>query len=492
MIKNPKKTQPSSPLQKRKSEGHIALVIDWLDTVGGAERVLLALHELYPDAPIYTSHYDERGIDWFKDAEIHTGFLQIFPTPLRRFLGPLRQLYFSHLDLTNYDLVISVTGAEAKSIKAENHLCYCHVPTQYYWGMYDDYIKNPGFGFLDPLVRFFLKLLVKPLRRADLRAAKKPTQFITISSYAQAEIKKYYNRESLIIYPPVNTKIFSTTPVENSTLQHNKVGNCQIKKSEHKNHKTKKSQIKPTIKQHKSIKSQTSSNLTMEKPISGTPFHFIATARQVTWKRLDLCIKACLKTGDHLTLIGEGPEHNNLLKLSNAGMNSGEKNPDSASIKNTSNIHFLPKMPQSKLVEHLKKSDAYLFPSKEPFGIAPIEALAAGCPVIAYKNGGSLDYISDENGVFFKTQSVNSLVSAINFFKQKSFNRKKIIASAEKFDEKFFKQQISALVKRNLENSTNSLKSPEKTPKQSDTKPANSPSKKVHSNHAGSQKDSTK
>ena len=408
-------TQSKKSPQSKSAQPSIALACDWLDTVGGAERVLLALHDLYPDAPIYTSHYDEQGIDWFKNAEVHTGFLQIFPTPLRRFLGPLRQLYFSHLDLTHYDLVISVTGAEAKSIKAKNHLCYCHVPTQYYWGMYDDYIKNPGFGFLDPLVRFFLKLLVRPLRRADFRAAQQPTQFITISTYAQNEIKKYYNRESLLIHPPVNTKIFSTPPVENSTLQHNKVGNCQAEKIEQPQHEMKKSQIPPE-----------------------TPFHFTTTARQVTWKRLDLCVEACLKTGDHLTLIGEGPEHNNLMKLA----------------QSSKNIHFLPKMPQSELVKHLQTADAYLFPSKEPFGIAPIEALAAGCPVIAYKNGGSLDYITPKNGIFFETQSVNSLVKALKNFRahqsENPFNPQKITASAKNFDEKIFKQKITTLVKNSL------------------------------------------
>ncbi|MDO5480807.1 MAG: glycosyltransferase [Candidatus Saccharibacteria bacterium] len=424
------------------TKSRIALVMDWLDTVGGAERVLLALHELYPDAPIYTSHYDEKGIDWFKDAEVHSGFLQIFPTPLRRFLGPLRQLYFSHLDLTNYDLVISVTGAEAKSIKAKNHLCYCHVPTQYYWGMYDDYLKNPGFGPLDPVVRFFLKLLVRPLRRADLRAAKGPTKFITISSYAQKEIKKYYDRESLIIHPPVNTKIFSTTTVENSILQHNKTGNCQIKKSEHKHNKTEKSQVKvhPSMsfsehKQHKMKKSQIDPDSALASDSS--PLNFITTARQVTWKRLDLCVEACLKTGDNLTLIGEGPEHKNLVKLADGA----------------ENIHFLPKMSQSELVSHLRNSDAYLFPSKEPFGIAPIEALAAGCPVIAYKNGGSLDYINDKNGVFFAHQSVNSLAKALKIFRQKQFNPEEVTASAEKFDKKYFTEKISALVTETLESS---------------------------------------
>ena len=148
----------------------IALVCDWLTTPGGAEKVLLELHRMYPEAPIYTSQYSKKGINWFNDADVRTGWLQIFPRCLRKILGVLRYFYFSHLDLSDYDIVISVTGAEAKAVKTSSepkkktlssyyithdkksqykkafHLCYCHVPTQYYWQHYDKYMKDPGFG----------------------------------------------------------------------------------------------------------------------------------------------------------------------------------------------------------------------------------------------------------------------------------------------------------------------------------------------------------
>ena len=195
----------------------VALVCDWLTTVGGAESVLLAFHEMYPEAPIYTSKYNKKGIDWFKDADVRTGWLQLFPTCLRRFISPLRQRYFSHLDLTEYDLVISVTGAEAKSIKAKKHICYCHVPTQYYWGMYDEYLKNPGFGILNPIARIGLKLFVKPLRKKDYAAAQLPDTFVTISSYAREQIKNYYKREAKIVFPPVDVEKFSAQGKKFST-----------------------------------------------------------------------------------------------------------------------------------------------------------------------------------------------------------------------------------------------------------------------------------
>ena len=197
----------------------VALVCDWLTNVGGAEKVLLELHRLYPKAPIYTSKYSKKGIGWFDDVDVRTGWLQVFPVFLRRFLGPLRQRWFSKLDLSGYDLVISVTGAEAKAVKCPNglHISYCHVPTQYYWQMYDDYVKNPGFGVLNPVVRFFFKLMVGPLRKADYKAAQGPDHFVTISEYAKELIAKYYKREAVVIHPPVEVSDFKrglNMPVE--------------------------------------------------------------------------------------------------------------------------------------------------------------------------------------------------------------------------------------------------------------------------------------
>ncbi|MBQ3305937.1 glycosyltransferase [Candidatus Saccharibacteria bacterium] len=357
----------------------VALACDWLTNVGGAERVLLAVHEMYPDAPIYTSKYSKKGIDWFKDADVRTGWLQIFPTALRRFLGPLRQRYFRKLDLSEYDLVISVTGAEAKAVRAKKHICYCHVPTQYYWQMYDDYIRNPGFGIFNPLARLGLKIFVKPQRKKDYAAAQLPDEFVTISTYAAEQIKKYYNRKSTIIHPPVNVEKFS-------------------KKS--------------------------SKKLIDE-------VEFITTSRQVTWKRLDLCVKACLEVGSHLTIIGEGPEHENLVKLANG----------------SPLISFYPRMDQDELKTYLKSAEGYLFPSLEPFGIAPVEALAAGCPVIAFGKGGARDYIEpNKNGLFFESQTTESLVYAIKNFKDLKFNREKVQKSAEKFDEKIFKTKLKEFI----------------------------------------------
>lgn len=373
----------------------VALVCDWLINFGGAERVLLELHKMFPDAPIYTSKYDRKGIDWFKDAEVKTGYLQHFPKCTRKFIGPLRSRWFRKLDLRDYDLVISVTGAEAKGVsttsgkKSEHkteHICFCHVPTQYYWGLYDQYMKDPGFGFLNPLARLGLKIFVKPMRKRDLEASKKPNYYITISKYAKEEIKRFYKREATIIYPPVDTKTFL---YKKSNKTENQQGN-----------------------------------------------YFITTSRFVNWKRLDLAIAACIKTNSKLILIGEGPEEKKLKRLA----------------KNNKNIIFLPKMDQKGLKKYLENATAYLFPSQEPFGIAPVEALAAGCPVIAYKKGGAIDYIKDgENGLFFDKQTVNSLSLAIEKFDKEKFSPEKISATALPFDTEIFKTKMKEFINEKIE-----------------------------------------
>lgn len=385
----------------------VAIVCDWLTNVGGAEKVLLRVHKLYPEAPIYTSQYKPKGIDWFTDADVRTGWMQVFPAGLRRFLGPLRQIYFSHLKLSEYDLVISVTGAEAKAVKVPNgvHISYCHVPTQYYWQMYDEYVKEPGFGILNPLVRGAFKLFVRPLRRADYKAAQKVDYFVTISEYAKELIKKYYKREAEIIHPPVEINDFKINCGKSQIAKENKKGNCQGGDSAQVVEKSKES-VRENI--------------------------YITTSRQVTWKKIDLAVLAAKKLGRKLLVVGEGPEHKKLVEMANG-----------------SEVKFLPLMKKEKLAEELKKADGYLFPSMEPFGIAPVEALAAGCPVIAYGEGGARDYVIDgKNGILFKEQTTESLAEAILEFEKMKFAKEVVAKSAEKFSEERFDKELKEFVKK--------------------------------------------
>ena len=440
------KTTNTKAAKLKIGEPKIALVCDWLTVVGGAEQVLRELHRIYPDAPIYTSQYRPKGINWFLDAEVKTGWLNLLPSCLRKFIAPLRQSYFKHLDLTTYDLVISVSGCDAKFVKTKPgaHICYCHVPTQYYWGKYREYLEDPGFGKLNFLVRPVFKLMVKTLRRKDLEAAARPDYYLTISDFAQQEIKQFYERESTIIYPPVAVENFQPVAPYRETIQ----SNCQILSQHNLNKKQTKIKLENNIKHNKS--QIISENSTRELPeiLQKLPKSFLTEgfylnfSRQVNWKRLDLIIAACKKLQLNLVLIGNGAAHELLVNQAN-----GSKR-----------VVFFDVLPQSDLKEFVKYAKAFVFPSNEPFGIAPVEALASGCPVIALKQGGAMDYIQDgKNGLFFEEQSVDSLAQTLKNFEAKSVNSflspQEISATATKFSTENFHRKIRQFVEKVLKTS---------------------------------------
>jgi glycosyltransferase involved in cell wall biosynthesis len=247
----------------------VAIVCDWLTGIGGAERVVLELHKLYPEAPIYTSQYDPSKINWFDDADVRTTWLQKLPKSLKKFLPLLRAWAFSRLDLSDYDLVLSSSGAEAKGVKTgprTTHICYCHSPTQYYWIRYDEYLQHPGFplGF-NWVARLGLKLLVGPLKRWDRHAAQQPDFLIANSTHTQAMIKRYYRRDATVVFPPVEIERFK--PQGPAPLRHG----------------------------------------------------FVVAGRQTPYKRFDLAIQACDELKVPLLVIGDGPDHRRLEKLAGRG-----------------------------------------------------------------------------------------------------------------------------------------------------------------------------
>jgi glycosyltransferase involved in cell wall biosynthesis len=181
----------------------VAIVYDRINKWGGAERVLLALHEIFPKAPIYTSVYDSKNAAWAKVfPAVKTSFLQKLPFAKsnHELLPVFMPLAFASFDFSDFDLVISVTSEAAKGIRTNGrtlHICYCLTPTRYLWSGYKEYFKG----------RFF-KLVTKPivnvLRKWDKKAAQNPNLMVAISGEVKERIKKYYKRNSIVIYPPVN------------------------------------------------------------------------------------------------------------------------------------------------------------------------------------------------------------------------------------------------------------------------------------------------
>jgi glycosyltransferase involved in cell wall biosynthesis len=240
----------------------VAIVHDWF-VGGGAERVVYELHKMYPKAPIYTSYCSPEWQRRLSGTQVITSYMQRWPfSKLRKFLPPLRALWFSRLDLSGYDLVISSSGAEAKAVKVAKpavHINYCHAPTHYYWSRYDDYLENPGFGRLDWLARIGLKILLGPMRRWDHKAAQRPHHMIANSNYIKQQIEKYYGREAAVIHPPVDIERFSGKA---------------------------------------------------EEPRRG----FVTAGRQTPYKRIDLAVAACTQLNLPLVVLGSGPDHSRLKK----------------------------------------------------------------------------------------------------------------------------------------------------------------------------------
>ena len=357
-----------------RSSFKVAIVHDWL-VGGGAEKVVLELHKIYPDAPIYTSYCSD---EWREklDNKVVTGYLQNWPfSKLRKFLPLLRMRWFASLDLSGFDLIISSTGnGEAKFVKkptGAKHICYCHSPVHFYWRHYEAYIKNPGFGAFNSLARLGLRLLIKPLRKLDYQAAQAVDIFIANSTHIQNDIKKYYGKDSVIIHPPVDVERFAVTP------KHKRAG-------------------------------------------------LITVGRLVPNKRVDIIIKACNELGLQLTVIGRGPELKSLQAIAGP------------------TISFDSNASDEKVAEYMATAEAFLFASFEDFGITPVEAMAAGTPVIAYKAGGALDYVvAGKTGEFFDKQSSESLVSVLKLFKSSIYNSANIQQYSHKFSVENFHNNLS-------------------------------------------------
>ena len=193
----------------------ISLVYDRINKFGGAERVLLALHQIWPQAPIYTAVYNQKTASWAKSIKIKPSFLQKFPlAKTHHELYPwLTPIAFESFNFNEFDIVISITSAEAKAVITSPktlHLCYCLTPTRYLWSHQRQYQSAPGLGIFNQLGKGIFKLFTPYLKKFDLIASQRPDQYIAISKAVQARIKKYYNQDSTIIYPPVNTSKFQS------------------------------------------------------------------------------------------------------------------------------------------------------------------------------------------------------------------------------------------------------------------------------------------
>lgn len=355
----------------------VALIHDYLNQYGGAERVLEALHELYPDAPVYTSLYDPEAMpDHFRTWDIRTSFLQRMPL-VRRFHRAFLLLYppaFESFDLRYFDVVISNSSSWAKSVITPPdtlHICYCLTPMRWAWN-YRDYLARENIG--RPLRRL-LPVAIHYLRMWDAVTASRVDRYIGISRAVVGRIAKYYGREADLIPPPVDARSIpmGTEPGEN----------------------------------------------------------YLVVSRLIPYKKIDLAVVACSRLGLPLNVIGPGRDRARLEALAGP------------------TVRFLGRVSDDEVHAALASCRAFLFPGEEDFGIAPVEAMAAGRPVVAYAGGGALDTVVDGvTGRLFSPQTVDALAERLQSFDPRDFDPLTIREHAMRFDTRAFQEAISAYVER--------------------------------------------
>ncbi len=356
----------------------IALVHDDLTQRGGAERVVAAMHAIWPEAPIFTSVYDpEATFPEFKDADVRTSFLQKVPLAgqarhNKKFFA-LYPMAFETLDLRGYDVVLSsstrfahgvITGPETL------HICYCHAPMRFAW-RYHEYVTEGNFGKTE---RSVLPGIIHQQRVWDFCAAQRVDTFLTNSKNIARRIKKHYRRDSEVLYPPAETGRFQV--VENPSAD-----------------------------------------------------FLLVVSRLLPYKRVDLAVEACTRLNKPLKVVGGGPDTDRLKAMAGPS------------------VSFLGRLSDSEIESLYANCKAFLFPGEEDFGIAPIEAMASGRPVVAFGAGGALEsVIENETGLFFREPTVDSLCDALERLESLVVDGARLRQHAEKFDRVQFQSALKCFV----------------------------------------------
>ncbi|MEX0621756.1 MAG: glycosyltransferase [Candidatus Woykebacteria bacterium] len=376
----------------------IVIAPDYLVQYGGAERVLEAFHEIWRQSPIYTSFVDKNVLGLLKiDPEnIRTPLLSKIPFSFKfyKHFVPFYPELFKRIDI-DADIVISSSTFAAKFISKgrATHICYLHTVPRFLWG-YDTELTEPiVFGLdrlLDPLYKKILPGLKGKLKKADYAAAQKVDFFIANSREVQKRIKKHYNRDSVVIYPPVDTARFVNLSDRGSGIS-----NQQDK-------------------------------------------YFLVVSRLGDYKRIDIVVEAFNKLKLPLKIVGDGPQLPYLKSLAK------------------SNIVFFGRVPEKEKIQLLQNCKALIFPTYEDFGIVPVEAMATGKPVIAFRKGGATETVVEGvTGEFFDEQTPSAIINTLKKFKLENYEPTACRKQAEKFSSENFKRLIKFFVEEAWQNQKN-------------------------------------
>jgi glycosyltransferase involved in cell wall biosynthesis len=319
----------------------IALVHDYLTQRGGAERVFELLCKRYPEADIFTSLYDRQQTIDLGDRIVNTTFLQSIPGAAKyfRLMAPFYFPAFRALDLQDYDLIISSSTSFAKAVRKNpkaRHICFCHNVTRFLWDT-ETYLREYGdYRYFAPLIEQIFEVM----RKVDLSYAQEPDLYIANSSVVARRIQEIYRKKAIVINYPIDTKKFIFSDIKDE--------------------------------------------------------YYLASARMISYKRLDLIVEAFNWLGWRLLISGNGPEQERLKS------------------KALDNIEFLGHVTDAQRTQLFSKATSVIVAALEDYGLVPVEANASGTPVIAYGAGGVLDtQVPGKTGVFFKRQTPESLQAAL-------------------------------------------------------------------------------
>ena len=373
----------------------IAIVYDWMDSWGGVERMLLVLHEMFPEAQWYTSYVNRETAPWVSILQkIHTSFIQNLPSYIKtnRILSlPLYPSAFENIDLRGYDLVISVSSSFAKSVithPGTKHVCILLTPTRWLWSQEKNYMKEiPALAGMTIGKAEMAELIARPfinhLKKWDFIASKRPDKIISISKAVADRCKTYYHRESEVLYPPFDFEYWRNIQSKNSN------------------------------------RSRILSNE-----------HFLVVSRLEPYKKVDLVIESFRRfPKKQLIIVGSGTQFSKLKII------AGE------------NIHFIQHATDAELGQLYADSQALIMPQEEDFGYVALEAQFFGCPVIAYGKGGSLEtVVKGKTGLFFSQQSSQSLGDAVAQFERRKYNLGDSQAFLKKFSKELFIKKTKLLI----------------------------------------------
>jgi len=377
----------------------VALVHDFLVAYGGAERVFEAIAEMFPDAPIYTLLYDKERIGkHFYGHEIKSSWLAKLPNFLKkryRFFLPFFPAAVESFDLRDFDLVISSSGAWSKGIVTRlhtKHIAYLHSPMRYAWDYHEQYLGELG---ARGKRNIFLRMVMSYLRIWDRQAAERPDALLVNSEFTEARVKKYYRRESTIIYPGALVLFEKSLELAVNTEQ----------------------------------------NPTTISPMTNgvSKKYFLVVSRLTQSKKIDKVIEAFNKLGLPLVIVGDGPEKKILEQ-------TAEKN-----------ISFKGFVEDSELALLYCSARAVIFPSEEDFGMVAVEALSFGVPVIAYEYGGIKEIIQQgKTGELFHAQTPEIIAEGVRRFLENEGTYDEVLMkqSVAHFTKQRFQSELLEFIKK--------------------------------------------